>query len=240
MMTPRNDLLGHAVDLFPAPEGSVAEVERDVARRHRTRRVAAISVVVAIWVAIGVVALTLRTDAAVPIQPPTPTPTLSPTVAPGMVDGPVYGWPGASRNEAGIYSWRPGHCLGTPDSCYTAGWMHNAYEPGSGDISIVVDGVADHIRPHEGTSVTVFGFEGSYLRYTGDPTTGGPRASCEQWMVDIQGTTVTIKLCARPGAPADEIAEAHEIIESIRVESGSSDSGIRLILTLTTNTWDSG
>ena len=32
-MTDRNDLLDHAVDLFPVPEGSVAEVHRDVARK---------------------------------------------------------------------------------------------------------------------------------------------------------------------------------------------------------------
>ena len=78
------------------------------------------------------------------------------------------------------------------------------------------------------------------LRYTGKLYLSfGPRASCEQWMVDIQGTTVTIDLCARPGAPADEVAEAHEIIESMRVES-FNPTYFQLVFTLTTNTWDSG
>ena len=40
-MTDRNDLLDHAVDLFPAPEGSVADVHRDVERRQRNQRIRA-------------------------------------------------------------------------------------------------------------------------------------------------------------------------------------------------------
>ena len=59
-------------------------------------------------------------------------------------------------------------------------------------------------------------------------------------MVDIQGTTVTILLIAEPRAPEAELAEAHEIIESIRVEPQDNDLGFRLDFTLTTNTWDSG
>jgi len=234
MMTLRNDLLDHAVDLFPAPEGSVVEVERDVARRQRNRRLATISVVVAIWVVIGVAVLTLRSpDDSVPIQPP-PSPTLSP----GSVD--ARGWPTGSKNRAGVYSWYSGSCGDglESDDC-AVGFIHNAYPPGEGDVAIFIDGDAGHIEPHEGAPVTVFGYEGNYL-----PSAEGFRSlrmeECEEWMVDIQGTTVTIRLCTRPEAPRTEVAEAREVIESIRVEPVDNDLGFRLILTLTTGTWDSG
>ena len=65
------------------------------------------------------------------------------------------------------------------------------------------------------------GYEGTYRRFIGDKTLwrnwaeGGP---VEEWMVDIQGTTVTFLLIAEPGAPEGEVAEAREIIRSIRVE----------------------
>jgi hypothetical protein len=232
MMTPRQDLLAHAVELFPPPEGSVADVRRGVARRHRNRRLGAAAVVLGVWVVIGLAAFAFRSpDHSVPAEP-----RPSPTVAPGSTD--AQGWPTTSRNPEGTYSWDGGSdCAG--QSC-NIGFMHNAYKPGTGDISIVIGGDAGTIEPHEGTSVSVFGYEGSYLRSTGDTTTGGPRAECEQWMVDIRGTTVTVRLCARPRAPADEIVEAHAIIESMRVEPQDSDLGFQLVFTLTTNTWDSG
>ena len=62
----------------------------------------------------------------------------------------------------------------------------------------------------------------------------------EEWMVDIQGTTVTITIVAEPEAPAAELAEAHEIVDSIRMQPQDNDLGFRLDFTLTTNTWDSG
>ena len=164
--------------------------------------------------------------------------TPSPTMAPGAVD--AKGWPAMGRNQEGTYSW--GGVSRCGQNCFI-GFMHGANtqsKPDMGDISIVVAGVAGDIEPHEGTSVTVFGYEGSYLRYTGDPITARPRASCERWMVDIEGTTVTVKLCARPGAPADQIREAHDIIESIRVEPRDSQLGFRLVFSLTTDSWDSG
>jgi hypothetical protein len=235
-MTPRQDLLDHAVNLFPAPQGSIADVQRHVARRHRNRRLGAVVVVLGLWVILGVAATRLRTDDTVPMQ--SPTPAASPTVAPATVD--ARGWPTTSRNKEGVYSWDGRRCAG--QSC-NVGFMHNAYSPGSGDISIVIYGVAGNIEPHHGTPVRIFGYEGSYQRSTGDPATGGPRASCELWMVDVQGTTVTIRLCAKPGAPADEVAEAHKIVESMRVESPHGDTsgpGFQLVFALRTNTWDSG
>ena len=59
-------------------------------------------------------------------------------------------------------------------------------------------------------------------------------------MVDIEGTTVTILLTAEHGARETELAEAHEIIESIRMEPQDNRMGFRLDFTLTTNQWDSG
>ena len=223
-MTPRQDLLDHAVDLFPAPEGSVADVQRDVARRHRNRRLGAAAVVVGIWVIFGVAACALRSqEGRRPAETP-PVATPSPTLE--SVGGlTIHGWPDAGRNQAGTYSWKP----------TDVGWMHNATGQGSGHIAIVVDAVPGHLAPHEGTSVTVFGYQGSYQRYTGALPAVAPGASCEQWMVDIQGTTVTIKVCAEPEAPAEEVVEAHDIVESIRVEPSG-----RLVFTLTTSTWDSG
>ena len=93
-MTERNDLLDHAVDLFPAPEGSVANVHRDLARRQRNRKLAAGAVVVGIWLVIGAVALALGSrDDTAPVQPP-PSPTVDPATR-------AYGWPGYERTPAG-------------------------------------------------------------------------------------------------------------------------------------------
>jgi hypothetical protein len=240
-MTPRQDLLDHAVDLFPAPEGSVAKVERDVARRHRNRRLGAAAVVIAIWVAIGVAVTASRPDDAVPIHSPTPAP--SPTVAPGSLD--AQGWPSYDTNPKGLYSWDPrGDCGG--GSCDGA-WIQNGTDGGSGRISIHFDGVAGITQPHEATSLTIFGYKGSYqagLRGdiflgvgNGSLPGGGYKASCEQWMADIQGTTVTITLCVGLGAPAHESAEAHEIIDSINIESRDADAGFRLVFVLPTKNW---
>jgi hypothetical protein len=237
MMTPPQDLLDHAVDLFPAPEGSVADVHRCVARRHRNRRLGVGAVVVAVWVVIGLAASISRPDDAAPVRPSTP----SPTIARATVH--ARGWPSMGRNRAGVYSWTPSDCggdLGTTGgdllySCNLA-WMHGGT---TGNVAITVDGVLGHVQPHEGTSVTIFRYEGSHQRYPGHVyIRGGPRASCERWMVDIRDTTVTIRLCARPRASARELAEAHEIVESIKIMPTSP--GFTLLLTLRTNTWDSG
>lgn len=239
-MTPRQDLLDHAVDLFPAPEGSVAEVERDVARRHRNRRLGAGAIVIGIWVAVAIAAFAFRPHDTAPIQPPTPAP--SPTVAPGSVD--AQGWPSYDTNPKGLYSWDPwGDCGG--GSCDGA-WIQNGTDGGSGRISIHFDGVAGITQPHEATSLTIFGYEGSYQAgIRGDLFLGvgngslgpGYRASCEQWMADIQGTTVTITLCVELGAPAHESVEAHGIIDSIKIESRDADAGFRLVFALPTRHW---
>ena len=62
----------------------------------------------------------------------------------------------------------------------------------------------------------------------------------EEWMVDIQGTTVTILVIEEPRARNAELADAHRIIESIRMEPQDNELGFRLDFTLTRNGWDSG
>ena len=118
--------------------------------------------------------------------------------------------------------------------------MHNGYKPGSGDVTIVFYCVPGKVIPHRGeTAVTVAGHEGTYRRFirSGGWWKGLPT---EEWTVDIQGTTITITLTEGPKARAAELAEAHEIIESIRAEPWDNGLGFRLVFTLTTNTWDSG
>ena len=233
-MTERNDLLDHAVGLFPVPDGSVADVHRDLARRQRNRKLAAGAVVVAIWLVIGVAAVALRSHGdTVPAQTP------SPTVDLGADDRLVNRWPTTTRNSAGVYSWDGPGNLTEADS-RVEGVMHNGYKPGSGHAYIFIQGDAGQLIPHRGeTPVTVFGYQGTYRRFTGK--TSGQRGPVEEWMVDIQGTTVTVSLVdEEPGARDSELAEAHEMIESIRVEPQDNALGFRLLFTLTTNTWDSG
>jgi len=220
-MTEPTDLLEHAMQLITEPESGVAEVHDRLARRQRNRRLAVGAVVVAIWLVIGVVALAFRSpDDAVPIQPPPP----SPTVSPGSVD--ARGWPGGGHNPAGVYSW---NALGSDSQ-----FMHNHYSQGHGDVYVDVSRERlGRLVPHHGQPVTVFGYEGTYRRFTSKGRTR------EEWMVDIRGTTVTLGVLEQRESPQTELAEAHEIIESIRVEVPAETGalGFRLIFTLTTNNW---
>ena len=119
--------------------------------------------------------------------------------------------------------------------------MHNAYKPGSGDVSFLIRGDAGRLIPHRGeTPATVAGYEGAYRRFIGEDAGWTNGLPTEEWMVDIQGTTVTILLLAEPGAPQAELDEAHEIIRSMYVNPENDELGFRLVFTLRTNTWDSG
>ena len=62
----------------------------------------------------------------------------------------------------------------------------------------------------------------------------------EEWVADIEGTTIAIRLEARPGTSPTDLADAHAIIESMHTELRDNDLGFRLVFTLTTNDWDSG
>ena len=83
------------------------------------------------------------------------------------------------------------------------------------------------------TPVTVARHQGIYRRIHG-------RREREEWIVDIDGTTIAIHLYARRGTSPTELAEAHAIVGSMRAESRDNDLGFRLVFTLTTNDWDSG
>jgi hypothetical protein len=74
-MTDTNDLLDHAVELFPAPTGALDELYRRQARHHRQRRVVAGAAVLAVWFALAAVVITIGTrDGAVPADP-SPSPS---------------------------------------------------------------------------------------------------------------------------------------------------------------------
>jgi hypothetical protein len=155
----------------------------------------------------------------------------------------IPGWPEADLNAPQEYRWDPWQRDCSGGSCDGA-WLQNP--GGSGRVSIHFEGIPGITRPHEGRSVTIFGYEGSYQAgVRGDIFLGvgngslgpGYRASCERWMVDIQGTTVAIALCAGAGVPAHEVVEAHEIIRSIQIEPRDGDAGFRLVFALPTNHW---
>lgn len=238
----RDTLLHHEDD---APPLDISDARRAAGRaRRRQARNVVVGVIAGAAVIVALVAPggLLRAD-----RPPTvldqPSPSPTSVATPGPPDAVIHGWPGRTRNEAGFYSWDS-----SPNPQFqhqTMGFMHNAYKPGSGAVNIVIDGAPGRLAPHRGqTAVTVAGYEGTYRQFIAEQDhpwkDEAKDQPIEEWMVDIEGTTVTILLIANPGAPEAEVAEAHEIIESIRVEPGGPGPGIRLIFTLTTNTWDSG
>ena len=144
----------------------------------------------------------------------------------------AFGWPTATRNPAGLYSWDPGRCgegLSTGENCFV-GFMHNGY--GSRNVQIFIRNVTAGERSLQAaTAVTVAGHAGTYRRMD---------ARRERWLVDIDGTTLEIRLRAEPNTSQADLDEAHAIIESMRTEPRDSTLGFRLVFTLTTDTWDSG
>jgi hypothetical protein len=114
------------------------------------------------------------------------------------------------------------------------GFMHNGY--GSGDVEVRLDVAPEGTISDDGaTAVTIAGRDGIYRRFG-----AGPGAEREEWIVDIEGTTIAIVLTARPGTSQADLADAHAIIGSMRYESKNNPLGFRLVFTLTTNEWDSG
>jgi hypothetical protein len=111
--------------------------------------------------------------------------------------------------------------------------MHNGY--GSGDVEIRFfhfDYVPKGTFSDGGaTPVTVAGHDGIYRRID---------AQREEWVVDIEGTTIAIRLTARPGTSQADLDEAHAIIDSIRTEPKDNHLGFRLVFRITTDDWDSG
>ena len=166
--------------------------------------------------------------------PPTPLPaTPEPEAAPWLqlptpsaregLD--VLGWPDTNENRAGLYSFDGSSCAG---AFCSLGFMHNGY--GSGDVEIRIGIELQRITPDGGTAVTVAGHDGIYRRIG---------AGQEEWLVEIEGRTIAIRLTARPGTSQADLDDAYSIIGSIRDES-QDRNGIRLVFILSTDDWDSG
>ena len=138
-------------------------------------------------------------------------PALLPSPAP---DGEVvHGWPDTSENEAGVYSWDGPRC----SSYCLEGFMHNGY--GSGDVTIRIALLPEGAIPDDGdNAVTVAGHDAIHR---------GTDARLQAWYVDIEGTTIAIRLAARPGTSEADLAEAHAIIDSMRTEAVDNDLGLQ-------------
>lgn len=231
----RETLLRHEANA-PAFDASDARRAAGSARRRQLRNTAVGGIAgsaAAIAMITGLGGL-MRAD-----PPPTvldrPPPSATCVAMPKPEEVVVLGWPRVTRNPAGVYSWDTD--TDRPNS--NEGWMHNAYKPGSGRVEIAFEGFPGQLTPHAGgTAATVAGCEATYRRFVAE--LDGRDGLLERWMVDLQGTTVTITVTAKPGARKAEVAEAHEIVESIRMESADNDLGFQLVFTLTTDTWDSG
>ncbi len=202
---------------------------QQVTRRRKWFAAAALVVLItalSIWLFPGIDGIPQPAD-----QPSTPSLT-TPTTLASKVDSlpplEVHGWPDTSENAAGVYSWDGRSCAG---SFCNYGWMHNGY--GSGDVEILFDVVPERPNTDDGaTAVTIAGHDGIHRRIN---------ASREEWIVDIEGRMIAIRLIAKPSTSQADLAEAHAIIHSIRTEPMDNGLfGFRLLFTLSTNDWDSG
>jgi hypothetical protein len=144
----------------------------------------------------------------------------------------VRGWPDTNENAAGVYSWDGSSCAGAYCTVSARGaFMHNGY--GSGDVDITIDYVHEGAAISEAgwTAATIAGHDGLHRRID---------AQQEEWMVEIEGTTIAIHLSTKPGTSQIDLDEAHAIIDSMRTETRDTAFGFRLVFTLTTDDWDSG
>ena len=108
--------------------------------------------------------------------------------------------------------------------------MHNCYGPCNVEIHV---GLAtdDAIRDQEGDSAaSVAGHEARYRRIDD---------RSEEWLVDINGKTVAIRVVQRGESEAG-LAEAYAIVDSMHTEPADNALGFHLVFRLTTNDWDSG
>ena len=208
--------------------------------RRKWIAVAAASIAILVT-AVGLRLLSATDDTPEPADQPTTTSiTVPTTLAPNVDSIPpleVRGWPDTNENAAGLYSWDWSRCA---RSFCNFGWMHNGY--GSGDVDILVWETGDSrdffddvpvapVTDEGATAVTVAGHDGIHRRVD---------ASREEWIVDIEGTTIVIRLKAEPGTSQADLAEAHAIIDSMRTEPVDNRFGFRLVFTLSTDDWDSG
>jgi hypothetical protein len=121
--------------------------------------------------------------------------------------GTVHGWVGFGASPAGLYSW--------PVRPRAHGWMHKV--PGRS-----ADGAPNSVE---------LTFYGGDLR--------GPAANVlsEIRPIDVEGTTVTIRLDWFPDTEPALLAEARSVVDSIVIQP--TDSGHRLVFRLEEG-WDKG
>jgi hypothetical protein len=187
------------------------------------RRTMLLGAVVALALSISVTA----TAGALLRESQTPDLSIVPPADIDHSDAVVHGWPSSGGNKAGVYSLDGSRC--SKLFC-VVGFMHNGN--GSGDVEIRVDVVPPGSIATDGAaSVTVAGRDGHYRRIG---------ALVEEWSAEVEGSTITIRLEARPGASPADLAEAHAIIGSMRAEPRDNPDGFRLVFRLTTDDWDSG
>ena len=159
----------------------------------------------------------LATPSATPI--PTQQVAPSPSVAPeGLIQRSL---PGPRGGRAGLYAWIP------DDN----GWMHN---PGDGPGVEMWFTVLEQ-RVHPGP--TPFFLAGHEATYEEHPKAGG--GMTRLWVVDIDGTTVAIRVESSADTIDADVAEALAIVHSIKVEPDQNSLGFMLVLTLPGG-WDSG
>ena len=242
-----------------APQREVPPTLRSRARRRVAATIGMTVVIVGV-VALGGLA-TVRTVNSSPRVPTDPVviderstacgePLPSSSGPPSEDDAQALDWPDANRNPAGVYAWDGPGPIGGPSRL--EGFMHNGYSKSPGEVAVWITGpdgvsvVPGKVVPHSGECVIVAGHEATYRRFTGRGSSVLHRsvldrdAAVEEWVADIDGTTIVITLAADPLTPKAEVADAHEIIESITVDRVPTDLGFRLIFTIPTDTWDSG
>jgi hypothetical protein len=167
-----------------------------------------------------------RTAAAKPSQstPATaPEPAKSPTLPAGTR---VRGWPSTNRNQPGVYSWDGKQCV---RSC-VMGFIHNGFA--TGNVTLNIDRVDS--TPDAGdawTPATVAGHDGLHRQF-------GARQ--QEWRADIEGTSIRVRLSAKPRAKQAELDEANGVLASMLTQDRPTKLGFRLVFTLTTDDWDSG
>lgn len=137
------------------------------------------------------------------------------TIPPAPIGGVARGWPGPRANPAGLYSW----------DAQSLGRMQSR----SGDgLGVAITFFLGESPPGGWDAVVVDGSAGVY-RVIGSDTNGVSR---ESWAVDLEGTTVYLVVESPPGTTAAELAEAHAIIGSIRIEPQDRAPGFGLVFTL--------
>ena len=174
---------------------------------------------------------------ATPVSLPSSKPTVGATATAALTSQPsragaevVHGWPRRTATGPGLFSWDGYSCAGSSCGVSPAGGiMHNGY--GSNDVEIRLMVSPAEPAATEGAVAVSVADEAIYRQL--DPLR-------EQWIAEIDGTTISITLNTKPGTSEADLAEAHAIIESFSYEPRNTRLGFRLVFRLTSNDWDSG